>query len=41
MQLSDYEWLPFQISDMLEKISYPTEILKSHFLDQYYAEVSL
>nr|XP_022287833.1 endothelin-converting enzyme homolog isoform X1 [Crassostrea virginica] len=30
-----------KISDMLEKISYPTEILKSHFLDQYYAEFAV
>lgn len=29
-----------QVSDMLEKISYPTEILKSHFLDQYYSQVN-
>ncbi|XP_048744475.2 endothelin-converting enzyme homolog isoform X2 [Ostrea edulis] len=27
-----------KLSDMLEKISYPNEILKSHFLDQYYKE---
>lgn len=27
-----------KVSDMLEKISYPTEILKSHFLDQYYSQ---
>lgn len=29
-----------QVSDMLEKISYRTEILKSHFLDQYYSQVN-
>ncbi|XP_062597685.1 endothelin-converting enzyme homolog isoform X1 [Saccostrea cucullata] len=27
-----------KITEMLEKISYPDEILKSHFLDQYYKE---